>query len=114
MATSQERRRAQARTARQLRAGSYKPAGVTRKARRAAAFIEPIQPEDRDTVIKIKMQDWWNNGESLGDYRRFGSADSVYNYANDLSAHGVPDNIINITSTSTDGIFFIYAGRDTG
>lgn len=114
MVRSKSRGAAQKRTARVLKSGGYKPSPAGRKAREAARFIGPIPVEDREIIIKVRMANWWDTGDSLDDYRKEGSADSVYDYANELESAGVPGNLINITSGSREGLYYIYAARDSG
>lgn len=114
MANAQERRAAQRRLAKQVKTGTYKPSGAGAKARRAASFIGPIPERDRDKVIDVKMHGWWDTGESLSDFRKEGTIESVLSYARELDEAGVPDNLLNITPGSTPGRYFIYAARDSG
>lgn len=87
------------------------PKSTTSRARKAAQFIGPFHPDDRDTIIEIKMHGWWDNDAGLQDYRHEGTAQSVLNYARDYVAHGVPSNLINITPGSNQRNFYIYAAR---
>ena len=106
--TARRRAKASAQGQRQL------PKATTSRARKAATFIGPIPEPDREKVIKVKIANWWNTGESLQDYRKEGSIDSVYDYAQELESAGVPGNLINITQGSNSGLYFIYAARDSG
>lgn len=115
------RRAAQRRTAKQVREGTYQPSPIGAKARQAANKLKitsGIDERDRDYVARFVARGWWDNGESLGEYRRSGTAESVWNYANDLVDHGVPSNVINITPYVIPGQpvrrFNIYATRRTG
>ena|SRR5271154_115449 len=113
MATSTARRRAKksAQGQRQL------PKATTSRARKAASFIGPFHEDDREWVIKIKLAGWWDNGRSLDNFRRGGSAESLYRYSNEeLVPNGVPDNIINILSYrggQGNRNFSLYADHDT-
>jgi hypothetical protein len=109
MATSQARRRAKASAQGQRQL----PRSVTSRARRAATFIGPIDPADRDAVIDIKMHGWWDNGRSLETPRFTYSASSAYNEANDLMDAGVPGNIINITQVGPRD-YLLHANRWSG
>lgn len=121
MATSQDRRSAQRRIARQLQAGTFEPSPIGGKARTAANRIkiaDQFHPDDRQYIREMIVAGWWENGESLTEYRRNGSAESVYNYARSLADSGVPSNIINVTPhilpSGYNRTFDIYATRDTG
>lgn len=112
MATAQERRRARAATARAHASGESRlPRATTSRARKAASFIGEFHPDDRDRIIDIKMHGWWDNDAGLDDYRHEGMIESVWNYANDYVAHGVPSSLINITPGSNQRNFYIYAAR---
>lgn len=106
---SQARRRAKlsAQGQRQL------PKATTSRARKAATFIGPIDPADRDAVIDIKMHGWWDNGKSLETPRFTYSANSAYNEAMELENAGVPDNIINIIQVGPRD-FLLLANRWSG
>jgi DNA-binding NarL/FixJ family response regulator len=89
------------------------PKSTTSRARKAASFIGPIDPADRDAVIDIKMHGWWDNGKSLETPRFTYSANSAYNEAIILTDAGVPDNIINVVQVGPRD-FLLYANRWSG
>lgn len=85
------------------------PKATTTRARKAATILE----QDREWVVKIKLQGWWNTGEFLRERRKGGSAESMYNYGDELVYRGVPANAINIVPTDTPRYYLIYASRLT-
>lgn len=113
MANSQARRRAKASAQGQRQL----PRSTTGRARRAATFIGPyrdLSDANREALVKIKLADWWNDdyANTNDNYRYFGTAEDVYNYA--VSA-GSPDaKFISIIPSDTHGEFFVYMTRDSG
>lgn len=109
------------------------PPQVTSRARKAAQYIKPfttqeerdkavdekatllsIPVEDREFVVRMMLQEWWDNDKSLTDMRRHGSAQSVYNKAVKYTREGAPSNQINITISDTVGLYNMYLDRVSG
>ncbi len=127
MATTQSRRRAQAKLARQNvqkkdgLPSKYQPSPAGKKAREAAAFIGPFHPEDRDWIIRMKLAGWWDNGQSLNpESRRFSdTAEATYRYADEILAPAIGSaayliNIIPYAGGTGNRSFTLYCDRTSG
>lgn len=93
------------------------PASTTSRARKAASFYESHRTElesfhidDREWIIRMMLQGWWDNGQALQDKRFTGSARSTYNFVSTkLGPFAVPT--INVVPASAPRNFTIYASR---
>lgn len=103
------------------------PRSTTSRARSAARFIKPIpeelrdeaaanrrkleefDPADREWIVRMMLQGWWDNGHALEDRRFTGSAESIYNFASQPGWAQIPT--INIVPSSAPRNFTLYASR---
>ena len=116
MATSQARRAAKA----SAQGQRVLPKQTVSRARKAATRIEPVKEfdyRDRDIIIRLQQEGYWDTGESLDTPRETFSAAGAENYTTDLAEAGVPDVLINVvpyTAGTDNRSFTVYAARKSG